>query len=326
MEPVANPQGPNLRPRVTIGLPVYNAVAEHLHGAIESVLSQAFEDLELLISDNASTDGTSEICRRYAASDPRVRYERLVRNVGAARNFNRLVYHARGAYFSWLCHDDYLSPSFVRECVGALDRNPFATTAAPATVVVGPDGDYRFTLTGQGLPLADPDPAVRYRAMIRALISDPSHLLMGHFEFGLHRRATLLSTRLEGSYVTADAVFATELALAGRILEVPEPLVFVRKPGRTARALESGDLLAARRILEPRATSRLVASLAQRRHYLEYPRSVLQSRIPLSAKLRALPSSFEPVVARYRAKRHQPETCACPAVLNGSGSSRAADR
>jgi len=70
-----------VRPRVSIGLPVYNG-ERFLAGAIESILAQTFGDFELVISDNASTDGTSEICREYQARDSRVHYLRNETNIG----------------------------------------------------------------------------------------------------------------------------------------------------------------------------------------------------------------------------------------------------
>ena len=79
-----------------MGLPVYNG-ADYLAEAIDSILKQSFEDFELLIQDNASTDATGEICRAYAASDPRVRYVRNPQNVGAAGNYNLVFERARGS-------------------------------------------------------------------------------------------------------------------------------------------------------------------------------------------------------------------------------------
>ena len=71
------------RPYVSIGMPVYNG-GRFLERAIETTLAQDFDDLELVISDNGSTDATEEICRSYVATDPRVRYHRLPENRGAA--------------------------------------------------------------------------------------------------------------------------------------------------------------------------------------------------------------------------------------------------
>jgi glycosyltransferase involved in cell wall biosynthesis len=109
-------------PRVSIGLPVYNG-ERFLKDALDSILSQTYRDFELIISDNASSDHTEEICRRYAARDERVRYYRYDNNVGAARNFNRVFQLSRGEYFKWAAHDDICSPGFLQRCVKILDSD-----------------------------------------------------------------------------------------------------------------------------------------------------------------------------------------------------------
>ena len=74
---------------VTIGVPVYNG-ERFLEQCLDSLLSQTYRDFVLVISDNASTDRTQEICGRYAKADPRVRYHRNPVNIGLYGNFNRL--------------------------------------------------------------------------------------------------------------------------------------------------------------------------------------------------------------------------------------------
>ena len=71
----------NAAPRLSIGLPVYNG-EDYLAESLEAMLGQTYEDFELIISDNASTDGTADICRRYAKQDSRIRYIRQPRNLG----------------------------------------------------------------------------------------------------------------------------------------------------------------------------------------------------------------------------------------------------
>lgn len=84
--------------RVSIGLPVYNG-EQYLAKALDSLLAQTFTDFEVIISDNASTDRTSEICAAYLERDPRIRYYRNQQNIGAAPNFNRTFELATGMYF-----------------------------------------------------------------------------------------------------------------------------------------------------------------------------------------------------------------------------------
>src|SRR4051812_12825537 len=90
---------------VTVGLPVHNG-EQFLAAAVDSLLSQSVDGLELILADNASTDGTLAICERYAAQDRRVRVLPSDANRGAAWNFNRCLAAARGRYFKWAAHDD----------------------------------------------------------------------------------------------------------------------------------------------------------------------------------------------------------------------------
>src|SRR5262245_62697893 len=97
---------------VSIGLPVFNG-AQFLTEAIESILGQSYRNIELVLSDNASTDATPEICARSVTRDRRVRYSRLPENIGGLPNFNRVFSLATGKYFMWASHDDLLMPSYV---------------------------------------------------------------------------------------------------------------------------------------------------------------------------------------------------------------------
>lgn len=95
----------NHAPRVTIGMPAYNA-SRFIREALDSLLQQTFTDFELVISDNASTDETGDICLEYARRDRRIRYIRQPCNIGAASNFLFVVKQALGSYFMWAATDD----------------------------------------------------------------------------------------------------------------------------------------------------------------------------------------------------------------------------
>lgn len=108
--------------KVSIGIPVRNG-ARYLAETIDSVLSQTYTDFELIISDNASSDQTSEICKNYAENDSRVRYYRNDRNIGAAKNFNRAFALSSGEYFKWLSSDDTITARFLERSVELLDSD-----------------------------------------------------------------------------------------------------------------------------------------------------------------------------------------------------------
>ena len=91
-------------PLVSIGMPVFNG-EDYVEAALDSILTQTFTNFELIISDNASTDRTEEICNDFADSDDRIRYYRQEKNLGAAANFNRVFELSSGKYFKWAAHD-----------------------------------------------------------------------------------------------------------------------------------------------------------------------------------------------------------------------------
>jgi glycosyltransferase involved in cell wall biosynthesis len=126
-------------PLVSIGLPVRNG-EQYLGEAVGSVLDQEHGDLELVISDNASDDGTEEICRHFARSDPRVRYHRQPQDIGLVANFNTVLHLARGTYFNWMGDDDRLTPTYVSQCVEVFAADATLILVTTQQAYIGPDG------------------------------------------------------------------------------------------------------------------------------------------------------------------------------------------
>ena len=115
-------------PRVSIGLPTANRAAT-LAVSLDAILRQTFDDFEVVISDNASTDDTRALCQQMAARDPRIRYSRNEQNLGIVANFNRVIALARGEFFVLATDDDVWEPGFVESLVTLLDRNAKVTLA-----------------------------------------------------------------------------------------------------------------------------------------------------------------------------------------------------
>lgn len=212
--------GGSAAPRVSVGMPVFNG-ARYLAAAIEGILGQDHEDLELIIADNASTDATGEIALAYEARDPRVRYVRNRSNIGAAGNFNLLVDLARGEYFRWAAHDDVVAPGLVACCAEVLDREPDVVLAYPRAAAIDPDGTVTHTYASYEYATGT-RAAERARAVLR---SDTPCLEC----FGLTRRSVLLETARIGPYTGADRTLLLQLALRGRFHEVDEVLFFHRR-------------------------------------------------------------------------------------------------
>jgi glycosyltransferase involved in cell wall biosynthesis len=126
-------------PKVSIGMPVYNG-ERFIREALDSLLAQTFINFEIIISDNASTDETRQICLEYVAKDKRVRYYRNDVNLGPIANFNRVLNLSTGQYFMWAAHDDRWEPSFVALLVQTLDANPRVALASCRFVNIDEDG------------------------------------------------------------------------------------------------------------------------------------------------------------------------------------------
>jgi glycosyltransferase involved in cell wall biosynthesis len=135
---------PDFPPRLSVGMPVYNG-ALTLEAAIRSVLTQTMADLEIIISDNGSTDTTPEICRRLAAEDRRIRYIRQPAALSPTDNFRFVLAEAAAPFFMWAAHDDLRSADTAELLIAALDRDPAAILAFGEVVQV---------IDGKEVPLA----------------------------------------------------------------------------------------------------------------------------------------------------------------------------
>ena len=209
------------KPRLSVGLPVFNG-EKYLKEALESILAQTYSDFELLISDNASTDHTQHICREYAAKDSRIRYYRNEKNIGAPKNFNRVFELSSCEYFKWAAADDVHAPTYLQKCVSVLDTDPSIILCCSKVRRI----DERGRL------------GENYDRPIAARISSwKPHERFGEFItmrtpclalFGVIRASVLRKTPLQANYIGADRNLLAEIALMGRIYEIPEYLFFGR--------------------------------------------------------------------------------------------------
>jgi glycosyltransferase involved in cell wall biosynthesis len=271
-------------PVVSIGVPVYNG-ERFVRFALDSIVQQDYTDFELIISDNASTDSTGEICRSYAAQDSRIRYLRADVNQGATRNFRKVVEEARGKYFKWAYHDDVCLPGFLTRCVGVLDQAPSSVVlVAPRTEIIDGNGDKSPQLTPERLDTRRHSPHQRLADVLRTV-------QWASAQCGLFRVEALRKTRLIDAFFASDYVLLAEMALLGQIWEIPE-ILFQRRfhPGVSTLANKtSADLLgwfdpSARRgksILSPRM-----------RLGVEYIRSIGRLRLPVADRFKCYAMVF----------------------------------
>ena len=278
-------------PRVSIGLPVYNG-ERYLEAALESLLAQTFTDLELIISDNASTDETAAICRAYAARDSRIRYSRLDRNIGGSPNHNRVLELSIGEYFTWGSHDDLRAPEHLARCVAVLDQSPDVVLCFSRVAEIDE----------LGAPLLKPadreflanvdvdDPFERWRQFLcDSWIYDPI--------YGVIRRDVLKRTGLLGTYAGSDRVTLGELALHGRFHQIEQALFFRRwHAGQSSQAFPSCRARLAWNF--PERPRRIVFPII--RLSLEWPRTVARAPLPWRVRVRCARA-----VARWTLNRRQ---------------------
>lgn len=112
-------------PLVSICIPVFNG-GDLISHALDSCIGQTYKNIEIIVSDNASSDNTREVVERYAASDKRIKYFNHKINIGSSKNFLSVAEFASGDYVQLLAHDDWLSRNYIEECVASFSANPRA--------------------------------------------------------------------------------------------------------------------------------------------------------------------------------------------------------
>jgi GT2 family glycosyltransferase len=223
-------------PRVTVGVPTYNR-AGSLARALESVLAQTHADLELVVSDNASTDGTPATCAAFAERDDRVRVLRQPRNLGLTENFNRLLREAAGEIVMVLADDDWLEPTYVEHCLAALDADPGLVLASGGARY---HGDGLAPAAGAEVDLLDDDPERRVRRYFER-VRDNATI------YGLIRREALQRVLPMQNRLAGDWLLCGRLAMLGRVRAVGSTWVNRSVSGTSssyARTVRSMDLTA----------------------------------------------------------------------------------
>lgn len=198
-------------PFVSIGLPVYNG-AKYLRRALDSLLAQDYQNFELIISDNASTDETGSICQAYAAQDKRIKLYHQPHNLGAFNNFNFVLQNATGYYFMWAAHDDWWAPTFISDLICELEHNPQESVAMSAVELVCEDGTVRdvFRFIGDDLRTKS-----HLRLAINTLVGQNQYYM---YIYGIFRRDFVLTGFQDFPRVMqSDRLFICQVALATRM-------------------------------------------------------------------------------------------------------------
>jgi glycosyltransferase involved in cell wall biosynthesis len=201
-------------------MPVYNG-DQFVEEAIECILNQTFKDFVIFISDNASTDQTANICKRYAAEDRRIIYFKQDKNIGHVRNFQYLKNQNYGEYFMWAAVDDRRSPEFLESLVDVLDRNTLAACAMSDVLVsYGPNTVSLYlkleSIRSEQLNDNERLPAKKF------FVVPPTHLyfcIYGLFKSELIQNIEL---KMNSRYISGSEVpFLAEVSLNGAFVSVP---------------------------------------------------------------------------------------------------------
>lgn len=219
-------------PLVVIGVPVHNG-ARFLRETLDSLMAQTYPNLELIISDNASTDETESICRSFLRDD-RVRYRRSSENIGASRNINSLFSEAKGKYFKLAAADDLHEPTYVERCVDSLEHDSAAVMAYARARFIDQNGS-PLAYVDPGFNLQSDSARDRLRYCIFA-----THWV--NAIFGVMKTTALQKTRLLPDYAGGDYEFLGELALTGKFIEIADTL-FLRRlhPEASSQNAQNAD-------------------------------------------------------------------------------------
>lgn len=251
-------------PRIILGMPIYNG-EKHIRETLDSILAQTVTDFRLIISDNASTDATADICREYAQRDDRIRYYRQAENLGFVKNFN-FVFQPDGApYFKWAAHDDVLKPTYLQRCLELLEQDDSLAMAHCVTLRI--DEQSREIGKYNNLRLNGDRIRDRFWAILWTIDI--------YEVYGVMRSDLIAKTHLAGNYVGSERTMLAKMLLQGDIGYCEEGL-FSRRDHAGAQtaihiqARKAGNYAAMRKSQAPKSkVPRVLAPMVRFGKYLE---------------------------------------------------------
>jgi glycosyltransferase involved in cell wall biosynthesis len=215
-------------------MPVRNG-ERYIGAALDSVLNQGIDDLELIVSDNASTDSTPSIVGAYASREPRVKLIRQPQNIGVAANYNVVYRHATGRYFKWASANDICGPRMLLSCVSILEENQDVVLAYPMTRLFSEEIDESAEYTDCGSVL-EQRASDRFVKVVRTM-------KLNNVLNGVFRTDALHGSALHRPFPSSDVVLVAELALKGTFVQTGNVYFYRRMNSEAAtRAMNTSRL------------------------------------------------------------------------------------
>jgi glycosyltransferase involved in cell wall biosynthesis len=208
-----------IRPTLSIGCAVYNSNPKSLSRSLDSVLSQTFEDFEVIVCDNSPDDKTRKLIEPYVRRDRRVRYYHNGVNLGAVPSFWRTFHIANGELFKWVADDDHLEPTYLRQCVDAMQADPTLALCYTRSRIIHPDGSVKTEDTGDGIVAMQDNPAERFVAVLN--FSWQALGFYGVFRTDCLRRVHPVN---DDCVRLVDILLLAEVSLMGRVQQLPQAL------------------------------------------------------------------------------------------------------
>ncbi len=220
----------NTNPLVSIGMPIFNGLSKNhkfntdIRKALNSILNQTYKNLEIIISDNCSTDDTVNVINEIIKNDKRVKFFRQNKSLGPAENFSFVLSKANGKYFKWNCHDDFISDNFIEENLNFLEINKNFVFSSSSTCY-----DFEY-LTRKNILSFDFEKSTynrikdfhKYRSVCLSMV------------YGLIRRKNLMNTiKFTKNYLAIDWIVVLELLFQGYFKSIDEGLIVIGSTGRS---------------------------------------------------------------------------------------------
>lgn len=275
------------QPLVVIGVPVYNG-ERFLEATLDCLLAQTYRHIEIIVSDNASTDGTAAICQRYAQRDPRVKHARTEVNVGACGNIRRLAGMIRGKYFKLSNADDLVDPEFVARCVEVLESEPSVALVCTLSRLIDMDGRQMRNYQDD-MHICESSPVDRFSRILERIRLTNSIQGVG--------RADILRELFlrHGSYDGSDMVMLAAIAARGGIHQI-QKVRFDRRMHEWSASAKSGDHIATQEYLDPASSGAVSAYLT--RIAFGYVAEGFRAPLPASIRMKLVYKALRSLISQ----------------------------